>query len=297
MKGLILAGGRGTRLYPLTKTISKQLLPVYDKPMIYYPLATLMLAGIREIAVIVTPEQEVNFRALLGDGGGFGINLTYLIQPEARGLADAYLVGERFLDGAHSAMILGDNLFYGSGLGKALAKQSGLTDGAMIFGAQVSDPQNYGVIQLSASGSLESIEEKPKQFIGNLAVPGLYFLDGSASSRARDLLPSPRGELEITDLLMTYQAEASLHFDLLPRGTVWLDMGTPDGLAEASDFVRIVQRRQKMQIACLEEVALNLGLVSEEEYSITLDSLPEGSYRDYLRAFENAGELKTGDLG
>lgn len=282
MKGLILAGGTGSRLYPLTKTVSKQLLPVFDKPMIYYPLSTIMLAGIREIALIATPDQLPNFQRLLGDGGRFGLNLSYIVQTEPRGLADAYIVAEEFLGGNSSAMVLGDNLFYGVGLGQSLAIQSDPFVGAKVFGARVSDPSSYGILKFNPVGSLEAVVEKPDEDIGDYAIPGLYFLDSSASERAKRQNPSKRGELEIVDLLNSYMTDGRLEHSPLARGTVWLDMGTPDGLAEASEFVRIVQRRQQVQIACLEEIALRLGYINKSQLEKILDVTPVGSYRSYL---------------
>jgi glucose-1-phosphate thymidylyltransferase len=282
MKGLILAGGRGTRLYPLTKIISKQLLPVFDKPMIYYPLSTLMLAGIREVAIISTREQLPSFRALLGDGSRLGIELTYLVQSEPRGIADAYAVSSEYLDGSSSALILGDNLFYGVGLGKSLSSQVQINVGARIFGAKVGDPENYGVLDLDEDLKVRGIVEKPRNPKSNLAVPGLYFLDGSASKRVSSLSPSERGELEISDLLNSFVKEGSLTHEELPRGTVWLDMGTPSGLSEAGDFVRIIQTRQQTQIACLEEVALRMKFISLKKFQDVLLELPNGPYSDYL---------------
>ena len=282
MKGLILAGGQGSRLYPLTKTISKQLLPVFDKPMIYYPLSTLMLAGIREIALIATPEQMPNFQRLLGDGTRFGVELSYIIQTEPRGLADAYLVSADFLEGDSSAMILGDNLFYGVGLGQSLAAQTKSVVGARVFGAKVSDPSSYGILKLDTAGNTEKIIEKPEENIGNLAIPGLYFLDGTASARASNQTPSKRGELEIVDLLNSYLGEGKFEYSQLAKGTVWLDMGTPDGLAEASEFVRIVQRRQQFQIACLEEIAFRLGYITQSKLENSINGTPIGTYRRYL---------------
>lgn len=282
MKGLILAGGTGSRLYPLTKTVSKQLLPVFDKPMIYYPLSTLMLAGIREIALIATPDQLPNFQSLLGDGDRFGVELSYLVQTEPRGLADAYIVAEDFLSGNSSAMVLGDNLFYGVGLGQSLAIQSDSFVGAKVFGARVSDPSSFGILKFDAAGSLEAVVEKPGEYMGDLAIPGFYFLDSSASERARRQTPSRRGELEIVDLLNSYLKDGQLRHSPLARGTVWLDMGTPDGLAEASEFVRIVQRRQQVQIACVEEIAFRLGYMNKVQLEDLIAITPLGSYRSYL---------------
>lgn len=282
MKGLILAGGKGTRLYPSTRAVSKQLLPVYDKPMVYYPLSTLMLAGIRDIAVISSPGQLDNFKYLLGDGSRFGINLTYLKQDNPLGLADAYIVAEDFLNGSPSALILGDNLFYGAGLGQSLADHVKRPAGAQVFASKVSDPPSYGILELDSAGRAVGIVEKPNKFVGNLAIPGLYFLDGTASERAKAQSPSLRGELEIADILTSYLSDTEFTFTPLARGTVWLDMGTPDGLAEASDFVRIIQHRQKVQIACLEEVALNLNFISSPELVKSIEATPFGTYRAYL---------------
>ena len=282
MKGLILAGGNGTRLYPSTRAVSKQLLPVYDKPMVYYPLSTLMLAGIRDIAVISSPGQVDNFRYLLGDGSRFGIDLTYVVQDKPLGLADAYIVAEGFLNGSPSALILGDNLFYGAGLGQSLSDYAQKPTGAQVFASRVSDPPSYGILELDSTGRAVGIVEKPSKFVGNFAIPGLYFLDESASERAKVQAPSLRGELEIADLLTSYLKEGNFSYTPLARGTVWLDMGTPDGLAEANDFVRIVQRRQKVQIACLEEVAWNLNFISTPELVKSIESTPFGPYRSYL---------------
>jgi glucose-1-phosphate thymidylyltransferase len=282
VKGLILAGGNGTRLYPSTRAVSKQLLPVYDKPMVYFPLSTLMLAGIREIAIISSPSQLGNFKNLLGDGSQFGIELTYIQQNEPRGLADAFIVGEDFLEGSPSALILGDNLFYGAGLGQSLSEFAMISIGAQVFASRVSDPASYGILELDSGGRAVGIVEKPSSFVGNFAIPGLYFLDDSACERAKAQSPSLRGELEIADLLSSYLEEENFTFTPLARGTVWLDMGTPDGLAEASDFVRIIQRRQKVQIACLEEVALNLNFISTSELVKSIQATPFGPYRTYL---------------
>lgn len=287
MKGLILAGGTGSRLYPLTRTVSKQLLHVFDKPMIYYPLSTLMLAGIRQIALLSTPDQLPNFQRLLGDGSRFGVELSYLVQTEPRGLADAYIVADEFLDGISSAMILGDNLFYGVGLGQSLAAQSDGFVGGRVFGAKVSDPSSYGILKLDPAGQVAEIVEKPEAYIGNLAIPGLYFLDGTASERAQNQAPSRRGELEIVDLLNSYLDDGQFEYSQLARGTVWLDMGTPDGLAEAGDFVRIVQRRQQVQVACLEEIAFRLGYINVSQLEKLLEDTPVGSYRSYIETLVN----------
>jgi glucose-1-phosphate thymidylyltransferase len=241
-----------------------------------------MLAGIRKIAIISTPEQRPNFESLLGDGSRFGVEISHLTQVEPRGLADAYLVADDFLKGSPSALILGDNLFYGVGLGQSLATQADSLTGASVLAATVSDPESYGILKLDNSGSVTEIVEKPLQYSGSLAIPGLYFLDGSSSERVKEQSPSARGELEITDLLNSYLEDGKFNFKRLSRGTVWLDMGTPDGLSEAADFVRIVQRRQQIQIACLEEVALNLGYISQSDLESELQITPSGPYREYL---------------
>jgi glucose-1-phosphate thymidylyltransferase len=255
--------------------------------MIYYPLSTLMLAGIRQIALLSTPDQLPNFQRLLGDGSRFGVELSYLVQTEPRGLADAYIVADEFLDGISSAMILGDNLFYGVGLGQSLAAQSDGFVGGRVFGAKVSDPSSYGILKLDPAGQVAEIVEKPEAYIGNLAIPGLYFLDGTASERAQNQAPSRRGELEIVDLLNSYLDDGQFEYSQLARGTVWLDMGTPDGLAEAGDFVRIVQRRQQVQVACLEEIAFRLGYINVSQLEKLLEDTPVGSYRSYIETLVN----------
>lgn len=246
-----------------------------------------MLAGMREIALIASPQEMPNFQRLLGDGARFGVELTYIIQTQPRGLADAYVVSAEFLAGDSSAMILGDNLFYGVGLGQSLAAHTQSVFGARVFGARVSDPSNFGILKLDASGNVEAIIEKPEENIGNLAIPGLYFFDGTASTRAGDLAPSKRGELEIVDLLNSYLSDGKFAHSQLAKGTVWLDMGTPDGLAEASEFVRIVQRRQQLQIACLEEIAYRLGYIDQSKIENIISGTPIGSYRNYLENLLN----------
>lgn len=281
MKGLILAGGTGSRLWPITRGVSKQLLPVYDKPMIYYPLATLMLAGIREIGVITAKEQVSWFESLLGDGSKFGIRLKYILQSEPRGLADAYLVAEEFLDSQSSTLILGDNLFYGPGLGTRLC--SGDTfKGAKIFGYRVSNPQDYGVIEFDENLNPLRLMEKPQDFVSNFAVPGIYFLDNTASERARSLAPSSRGELEITDLLNSYLTEGNLEVSILPRGTVWLDTGNFDAMSEATDYVKAVQKREGLKIGSPEEIAWRMGFITDDDLRGLAVDLVKSGYGAYL---------------
>jgi glucose-1-phosphate thymidylyltransferase len=254
-KGIILAGGSGTRLYPVTMGISKQLLPIYDKPMIYYPLSVLMLTGIREVAVITTPEDQSQFKRLLGDGSQWGMSLTYIKQPTPAGLAQAYILAEEFLDGAPSAMVLGDNIFFGHGLTEILADANGQTKGGIVFGYQVSDPERYGVVEFDENGCVKSIIEKPEIPASNYAVTGLYFLDGTAPEKAKQVVPSERGELEITTLLEMYLAEGSLQVKKMGRGYAWLDTGTHGSLLDAGNFVRTLEKRQGLQVGSPDEIA------------------------------------------
>lgn len=281
MKGIILAGGTGTRLHPLTIGVSKQLMPVYDKPMIYYPLSTLMLAGIRDILVITTPHDQEAFQRVLGDGSRFGVSLSYVVQPSPDGLAQAFLLGEEFLAGERAALVLGDNLFYGYGMGTQLRRYAEV-DGAAVFGYWVKNPSAYGVVEVDASRRAVSLEEKPEQPRSNLAVPGLYFYDQTVVERARALRPSARGELEITDLNRTYLDEGTLHVEVLTRGTAWLDTGTFDDLAAAGEFIRTVQKRQGLSIGAPEEVAWRMGYLSDEELRERAKPLVKSGYGRYL---------------
>lgn len=281
MKGIILAGGTGTRLHPLTIGVSKQLMPVYDKPMIYYPLSTLMLAGIRDILVITTPHDQEAFQRVLGDGSRFGVSLSYVVQPSPDGLAQAFLLGEEFLAGERAALVLGDNLFYGYGMGTQLRRYAEV-DGAAVFGYWVKNPSAYGVVEVDASGRAVSLEEKPDQPRSNLAVPGLYFYDQTVVERARALRPSARGELEITDLNRSYLDEGTLHVEVLTRGTAWLDTGTFDDLAAAGEFIRTVQKRQGLSIGAPEEVAWRMGYLSDDELRKRAEPLVKSGYGRYL---------------
>lgn len=281
-KGIILAGGSGTRLYPITMALSKQLLPVYDKPMIYYPLSVLMLADIREIAIITTPQDADQFRRLLGDGAQWGLSFTYIEQPEPEGLAQAYLLAEDFLDGAPSAMILGDNIFFGHGLPERLAAADARGSGGTVFGYQVSDPQRYGVVDFDAEGRATSIVEKPADPPSNFAVTGLYFLDAQASRRARDVRPSARGELEITSLLEMYLHRGELTVEQMGRGFAWLDTGTHGSMLDASNFVRTLEQRQGLQTGCPEEIAYHRGWISAEDLRALAAPYSKNDYGRYL---------------
>lgn len=284
-KGIILAGGSGTRLYPLTLGTSKQLLPVYDKPMIYYPLSVLMLAGIREILVITTPQDQTNFERLLGNGSQWGISFSYEIQQSPGGLAQAFLIGEEFVGGNHSCLVLGDNLFYGRGLSEMLARAASQREGATIFGYPVKNPGDYGVVELDASGKAISLEEKPVCPKSPFAVPGLYFYDGTAPERARSLTPSKRGELEITDLNRTYMEEGKLHVEVFGRGFAWLDTGTHDSLLDASNFIATVQNRQGMMVSCPEEIAWRKGFITDDQLWALAEPLKKNGYGQYLLNF------------
>ena len=282
MRGIILAGGSGSRLHPLTIATSKQLLPVYDKPMIYYPLSTLLLAGIRDILVITTPHDAEPFHRLLGDGSQFGINLQFAVQPEPKGLAQAFTIGAEFIGGESAALVLGDNIFYGQGLGTQLRKYA-TVEGAAIFGYWVAEPQAYGVVEIDDQGRAISIEEKPAQPRSHLAVPGLYFYDNDVIEYAQGLQPSARGELEITDINRIYMDQQRLHVEVLPRGTAWLDTGTFESLNDAGDFVRTIQARQGLQIGSPEEAAWRNGWLDDEALLARADALEKSGYGKYLR--------------
>ncbi|GAB5447859.1 glucose-1-phosphate thymidylyltransferase RfbA [Gymnodinialimonas sp.] len=281
-KGIILAGGSGTRLYPVTVGVSKQLLPIYDKPMIYYPLSVLMLAGIREIAVITTPQDQAQFQRTLGDGSQWGLSLTYIEQPSPDGLAQAYLLAKDFLDGAPSAMVLGDNIFFGHGLPEALAAADARDTGGTVFGYRVTDPERYGVVDFAPDGSVTSIIEKPKVPPSNYAVTGLYFLDGTAPERAAGVAPSERGELEITSLLESYLNEGSLTVERMGRGYAWLDTGTHESLLDAGNFVRTLTQRQGLQVGSPDEIAFAAGWIDTEGLAKRADLFSKTQYGRYL---------------
>ena len=282
-KGIILAGGRGTRLFPLTLVVSKQLLPVYDKPMIYYPLSTMMLAGITDILVISTPEDLPMFHKLLGDGRQWGLNLSYAAQPRPDGLAQAFLIGKSFIGKHPVSLVLGDNIFYGHDLTQTLARAMARTEGATVFAYHVQDPQRYGVVAFDAEGKAVDIEEKPVRPKSNFAVTGLYFYDNDVVEIARSLKPSPRGELEITDLNRLYLEQGSLHVEILGRGTAWLDTGTHDSLLDAAQFVSVIENRQGLKIACLEEIAWRQGWIDRAGLEAQIKRLGKSSYGEYLR--------------
>ena len=281
-KGIILAGGSGTRLYPITQAISKQLLPVYDKPMVYYPLSVLMLAGIREVLIINTPHEQALFKQLLGDGSQWGMKIEYAVQPSPDGLAQAFLIGREFLDGAPSCLVLGDNIFYGHGLTDLLRNAHEREDGATVFGYWVRDPERYGVAEFDADGKVVGLEEKPSQPRSNYAVTGLYFYDGQASELAAQLQPSPRGELEITDLNRLYLAQGKLHLQRLGRGYAWLDTGTHESLVEASSYIETIEKRQGLRVCCPEEIAWSNGWIDDAQLRALAQPLAKNGYGQYL---------------
>lgn len=284
MKGIILAGGSGTRLYPSTSMISKQLLPIYDKPMIYYPLSTLMLAGIKEVLIISTPQDIAKYEELLGDGKRLGIQFSYIAQERPEGIAQAFILAEEFIGMDNVCLILGDNVFYGHGLPQVLSNVGKLEDGATVFGYWVRDPERYGVIEFDDNMRAISIEEKPKQPKSSYAVPGLYFYDNRVVEIARNLKPSARGELEITDVNMEYLKEGKLSVQLIGRGTAWLDTGTPESLLDAASFIAAIEKRQGLKVSCIEEIAYRMGYINKEQLEQAIEKLPKSTYRDYLMA-------------
>ena len=283
MKGIILAGGSGSRLNPLTKVISKQLIPIYDKPMIYYPLSTLMLAGIKDILIISTPKDLPKFMDLFGKGKNIGLNISYKEQPKPEGIAQAFIIGEEFIGTDPVCLILGDNIFYGHNFSATLQKIANLKMGAYIFGYWVNDPQRYGIVEFNNANKVISIEEKPKFPKSNYAVPGLYFYDNEVVNIAKNLKPSARGELEITDVNLHYLNQGSLKVEILGRGYAWLDTGTPDSLIDASNYIATIQRRQGLKIGCIEEVAYRMGYIDTKQLEKTINKLPENEYKKYLK--------------
>lgn len=282
MKGIILAGGAGTRLNPLTKAVSKQLIPVYDKPMIYYPLSTLMLAGIKDILIISTPQDLPKFKELFGDGQEIGLSISYREQPKPEGIAQAFIIGEEFIGEDSVCLILGDNIFYGHSLSMTLQKMAGLKEGACIFGYWVANPQRYGVVEFNENNEVVSIEEKPKYPKSNYAVPGLYFYDNKVVDIAKNLKPSARGELEITDVNLAYLKNGNLKVELLGRGYAWLDTGTPDSLLDASNYIATMERRQGLKIGCIEEVAFRMGYIDKDQFEGIIERFPANDYKKYL---------------
>lgn len=289
MKGIILAGGSGTRLYPATETICKQLLPVYDKPMIYYPLSTLMLAGIKEILIISTPEDTSRFESLLGDGSALGMSLSYKVQDAPNGLAEAFIIGDEFIGSDSVCLVLGDNIFYGHDLSSMLQKAARLESGASVFGYYVTDPERYGVVEFDKSGKAISLEEKPESPKSNYAVVGLYFYDNSAVEIAKNVKPSKRGEIEITTVNQEYLQRGDLTVNIMGRGHAWLDTGTHDSLLEASNFVKIVEDRQGLKIACIEEIAYRMGFIDKKQLLVLADKYKKNNYGKYLTLVSKEG--------
>jgi len=296
MKGIVLAGGSGTRLYPLTLVVSKQLMPVYDKPMIYYPLSVLMLAGIREILIISTPEDLPRFRQLLGDGSDYGLSLSYVEQPRPEGLAQAFTIGKAFIGEDRVALVLGDNIFYGQGLSEILKRCGELRDGGIIFGYLVSDPERYGVVAFDRDNRVTDIEEKPAKPKSRYAVPGLYFYDNNVVSIAENLAPSERGEFEITDVNLEYLRRGQLRVELLGRGFAWLDTGTHESLQQASSFVQAIQARQGLKIACIEEIAFRKGYIDREQLQNLAEDMLKNEYGQYLMDIISEGEMENNDF-
>src|SRR5665648_37046 len=298
MKGIILAGGAGTRLNPLTKAISKQLIPVYDKPMIYYPLSTLMLAGIKDISIISTPQDLPKFRELFGDGQDVGLNIFYKEQPKPEGIAQAFIIGEEFIGEDLACLILGDNIFYGHSLSITLQRMANLKIRACVFGYWVNDPQRYGIVEFNRDNEVINIEEKPKVPKSNYAVPGLYFYDNEVVDIAKNLKPSARGELEITDVNLEYLRQGDLKVELLGRGYAWLDTGTPDSLMDASNYIATIERRQGLKIGCIEEVAFRMGYIDSKQFEKIIDQSPENEYKKYLKIilkeYKNRGRNDNG---
>jgi glucose-1-phosphate thymidylyltransferase len=289
-KGIILAGGSGTRLHPLTATVSKQLMPVYDKPMIYYPLATLMQSGIRDVLIITTPRDQIAYADLLGDGSQWGINIQYTLQPSPDGLAQAFLLGEAFIGASPACLILGDNIFYGGGFNGKLKRASRRSDGASVFAYYVQDPERYGVVEFDAEGRAIGIEEKPETPRSHYAVTGLYFYDNDVISVAKEIKPSRRGELEITDVNRHYLERGTLQVEVMGQGTAWLDTGTHQSLLDAGNFIRVVEERQGLKVACLEEIAYRLGYITAEQVLALAAPLAKSGYGTYLEALINHGE-------